>query len=145
MTVCPIADDPLRGSRRFLRRVTGRRGPEHLQGEAPCRVLVGGAAGLDALTSTLTELLGLPPGESPLAHDGLRLTLGGNADAGSGDAGRWPHAIELTPVEPVSHDRYVEIVSAILRGLWSRDLRAVAFCPFAHDLPTQSRAAARRV
>jgi hypothetical protein len=146
MPELPIADDPLRGSRRFLRRVTGRRGPDHLPGEAPCRILVGGASGLDALGSTLAGVLGAPVGAEPgFEHEGLRVTLGQNQDAGSGDAGRWSHAVELVPVEPVPHDRYVEIASSILQALWSNGLRAVAFCSFGHDLPSQSRPTVRRV
>lgn len=135
MATARIADDPLRGSRRLLRRLGGRRGPDHLPGEAPCRVLVGGAADVAGLRDAVGAALGVAGGPSPLRIGGLRVEVGRNAHAGAADAGRWPLAVELAPVEPVPRAAYVDAVGALLRGLWAHDLRAVAFCAFVDELP----------
>jgi hypothetical protein len=130
-----IADDPLRGSRRLLKRLTARRGPDHLPGETPCRVLVGGGVSVDDLRATVAAALGTSVGSEPLRVAGLNVRVARNAHAEGGDAGRWPLVVELEPADPVPHAAYVEAVSALLRGLWERELRAVALCPFAEELP----------
>ena len=147
MRITGIAEDPLRGSRRLLRRLTARRGPDHLAGEQPSRVLVGGDIDETALRAVVASALGTPAGAGTIRFGGLAVDVGANGHAGSGDAGRWPLAVELRPVETLAHAAYVEAVTGVLRGLWKRDLRAVAFCPFADELPRQgeSRRASRRV
>lgn len=131
-----IADDPTRTTRRLLRRLSGR-GAEHAPGEDPCRILVGGAATVSEVEEAVAAVLDLPESAPLVRHGGLAWTIGRNAHAGSGDDERWPFSIELRPEEPVPHTRYVEAASGLLRGLWERGWRAVAFCSFADDLPRQ--------
>jgi hypothetical protein len=130
-----IADDPLRGSRRLFKRLTARRGPDHPPGETPCRVLVSGEVRVDGLRQAVASALGAAAGGDPIRIGGLAVRVDENAHAEGGDAGRWPLVVELVPVDPVPHAAYVDAVSALLRGLWERELRAVALCPFAEELP----------
>lgn len=137
MNATSIADDPLRGSRRLLKRLSARGGPDHLPGEEPCRILVGGDVDPARLRSVVAAALGAGEGAGELRYGGLVLEVGTNAHAGSGDAGRWPLAVELRPAEAVPHAAYVDAVTAVLRGVWERQLKAVALCRFADELPQQ--------
>lgn len=143
MSHFPIADDPLRGSRRLLKRLTARRGPDHLPGEQPCRILIGGDVDAVRLAELVAGSLGTAAG-SELRFGGLAVEVGPNAHAGAGDAGRWPLAVELRPAETVPHAAYVETVTAILRGAWAGELRAAALCPFADELPRADGGSERR-
>lgn len=143
MSHASIADDPLRGSRRLLKRLTGRRGPDHLPGEEPCRILVGGDVDAVRLWELVAGALGAATG-GELRFGGLAVEVGSNAHAGAGDTGRWPLAVELRPVEPVPHAAYVETVTAILHGAWAAQLRAAALCPFADELPRADGGSERR-
>lgn len=143
MRPVPIADDPLRGSRRLLKRLTARRGPDHLPGEPPCRILVGGDVDAVRLGELVAGSLGTAAG-GELRFGGLAVEVTANAHAGAGDAGRWPLTVELRPVEPVPHAAYVETVTAILRGVWAAELRAAPLCPFADELPRADGGSERR-
>lgn len=101
-------------------------------------MLVGGERDTSALRSAVASALGCDPaGDTPLRVGGLAIEPATNAHAGSGDADRWPLAVELRPVEPVPHAAYVATTVAILEGLWGRGLQAVALCGFADELPRQ--------
>lgn len=100
-------------------------------------MLVGETRDAAGLRAVVARALGTDDGPGPLRFGGLVLEVGPNAHAGSGDADRWPLAVELRPVEPVPHAAYVDTVATVLRGVWEAELRAAALCPFADELPRQ--------
>jgi hypothetical protein len=139
-----IIDDPLRGTRRAVRRLVRGRGRDHQPGEPPSRILVGGGLDVAGLAAAAASLLGeSPPNGTTVRHAGLLVTVAKNDHVADGDVSRWPLAIELAPVDRVDHGAYVETVTVVLTGLWERDLAAVAFCGFADELPRRGSVAKR--